>query len=91
MLWRFFKLDMLLAAFLLTVMAVSAFSSSWGDTLTYDEDAHIGAAVSYITQKDMRLNPEHPPLAKDLAGLALLPLRINPDFLVFYPEEDYNS
>jgi len=72
MLWRFFKLDMLLAAFLLTVMAVSAFSSSWGDTLTYDEDAHIGAAVSYITQKDMRLNPEHPPLVKDLAALPLL-------------------
>jgi hypothetical protein len=36
-----------------------------------DELAHIPAGYSYITQKDMRLNPEHPPLLKDLAGLAV--------------------
>lgn len=36
--------------------------------------AHIGAGISYVTTGDFRLNPEHPPLVKILAGLALLPL-----------------
>ena len=72
MVWRFFKLDTLLAAFVLAVMALLAFTSAWNDTVTYDEDAHIGAGILYLTQKDMRLNPEHPPLVKDLAALPLL-------------------
>ncbi|MDP2926787.1 MAG: glycosyltransferase family 39 protein [bacterium] len=37
-----------------------------------DELAHLPAGYSYLTQKDMRLNPEHPPLIKDLAALPLL-------------------
>lgn len=46
--------------------------------MTYDEKAHIPAAYSYVRYGDMRLNPEHPPLLKDLVGLFLLPL--NPEF-----------
>lgn len=42
------------------------------DTATFDERAHIPAAYSYVRYGDMRLNPEHPPLLKDLAGLPLL-------------------
>ena len=42
-----------------------------------DELAHIPAGYSYLTQKDYRLNPEHPPLAKDLAALPLLFLNLN--------------
>jgi hypothetical protein len=42
------------------------------DTATFDERAHIPAAYSYIRYGDMRLNPEHPPLLKDLAGFPLL-------------------
>jgi len=37
-----------------------------------DEVAHLPAGYSYLTQQDMRLNPEHPPLIKDLAALPLL-------------------
>jgi hypothetical protein len=46
--------------------------SAWNDSAIFDETAHIGAAYSYVTQNEMRLNPEHPPLIKDLAGLPLL-------------------
>jgi hypothetical protein len=42
------------------------------DSLTMDELAHLPAGYSYLTQKDMRLNPEHPPLIKDLAAIPLL-------------------
>jgi len=37
-----------------------------------DEVAHIPAGYSYLTQQDMRLNPEHPPLLKDLSAIPLL-------------------
>lgn len=49
------------------------------DAATYDEVAHIPAAYSYVTQHDNRLNPEHPPLIKDLAGLPLLFMHLNFD------------
>ena len=42
------------------------------DSLTFDERAHIPASYSYVRYGDIRLNPEHPPLLKDLAGLPLL-------------------
>jgi len=42
------------------------------DSATMDEVAHLPAGYSYLTQKDMRLNPEHPPLIKDLAAIPLL-------------------
>lgn len=45
-------------------------TSSWNDSPIVDEIPHIGSGFSYIDRGDFRLNPEHPPLAKDLAGLA---------------------
>jgi hypothetical protein len=42
--------------------------SMQGDSLTMDELAHTTAAYSYIADMDYRLNPEHPPLIKLLAG-----------------------
>ena len=42
-----------------------------GDSAIDDELAHIPAAYSYVHFGDYRLNPEHPPLIKDLAGLPL--------------------
>jgi len=56
----------------LIIMIVLGATSMFGDTLTVDEDPHIGSGITYLTQKDMRLNPEHPPLMKDLAALPLL-------------------
>ncbi len=42
------------------------------DSLTMDELAHLPAGYSYLVRQDMRLNPEHPPLIKDLAAIPLL-------------------
>jgi hypothetical protein len=65
------RLTNLIAAFLLTfVFFISVFSMK-DDSVTMDEVAHLPAGYSYLTQKDMRLNPEHPPLIKDLAALPL--------------------
>ena len=42
------------------------------DALTFDELAHIPAGYSYLSQQDYRVNPEHPPLIKDLSAIPLL-------------------
>ncbi len=63
----------------ITIMAVAtilAITSVWNDSLIVDEDPHIGAGYSYLIKQDMRLNPEHPPLAKDLAAIPLLFLNL---------------
>ncbi|UZE92911.1 MAG: glycosyltransferase family 39 protein [Candidatus Nealsonbacteria bacterium] len=67
----------IIASLLLLIMFVSAFSSYLGDSTTFDESSHIPAGYSYLSQKDFRINPEHPPLIKDLAALPLLFLNLN--------------
>lgn len=47
------------------------FFSLLGDSVTFDETAHLGAGVSYLERGDFRLNPEHPPLAKMIAAAPL--------------------
>jgi len=66
------KLANILAAVMLAIMAGLTFGAMSGDSLTMDEKSHLPAGYSYVTQKDMRINPEHPPLVKDLAGIPLL-------------------
>ena len=66
-----------LPALLLTVMFALMLGSSLGDSLTTDEQAHIPAGYSYVRLLDFRLNPEHPPLVKALAGFPLLFLDLN--------------
>ncbi len=58
---------------LLFIFSVSILNAN-NDSAIFDETAHIPAGYSYVTQHDMRLNPEHPPLLKDMAGLMILPL-----------------
>jgi len=60
-----------LAALMLTFMVGIAFFSMLGDSAIMDEVSHLPAGYSYISQMDMRINPEHPPLVKDLAGGAV--------------------
>jgi 4-amino-4-deoxy-L-arabinose transferase-like glycosyltransferase len=69
---------LLLAMFLLAVFSIR------DDTFTFDETSHVASGYSYLTQKDYRLNPEHPPLIKDLAALPLLFLNLN------FPKDDPN-
>ncbi|MEK7583490.1 MAG: glycosyltransferase family 39 protein [Patescibacteria group bacterium] len=61
-----------LAITIMVIATILAITSVWNDSLIVDEDPHIGAGYSYLVMQDMRLNPEHPPLAKDLAALPLL-------------------
>jgi len=60
------------AVCLLVFVFLIAIFSMKDDSATMDEVAHLPAGYSYLTQKDMRLNPEHPPLLKDLAAIPLL-------------------
>jgi len=52
-------------------MLVLMLLSSAGDTLTYDEPAHIAAAAAYVGEGDVTWNWEHPPLTKVLAGISM--------------------
>jgi dolichyl-phosphate-mannose-protein mannosyltransferase len=49
-----------------------------GDSATTDEPVHIAAGVEIVRDGTGRWNPEHPPLAKALAGLALTGLDLKP-------------
>jgi len=62
-----------------TIMAfftIVSVLNAWNDSAIFDEVAHIPAGYSYLTQHDTRLNPEHPPLIKDLSAIPLLFLHL---------------
>ena len=60
------------AAFLLlALMALLAGGAARHESVTFDEIAHIGAGVSYLQKLDLRMNEEHPPLAKAVAAVPL--------------------
>jgi len=67
----------LIAGILLFFLFLIAVFSILNDTFITDEPPHIAAGYSYLTQKDMRLNPEHPPFLKDIAAFPLLFLDLN--------------
>lgn len=54
-------------------------NSSRQESAIMDELAHIPAGYSYIAEQDYRLNPEHPPLLKSMAGL-FARIFVNPRF-----------
>ncbi|EKE20068.1 MAG: 4-amino-4-deoxy-L-arabinose transferase [uncultured bacterium] len=56
---------------IMTFFVVVSILNAKNDSATFDEVAHIPAGYSYIQKGDMRLNPEHPPLLKDLIGIPL--------------------
>ncbi len=62
----------IVAGVLLLFMAILAGGAALRESVTVDEVAHIGAGVSYLQKFDLRLNEEHPPLAKILAALPLV-------------------
>ncbi len=47
-------------------------------SVTGDEVAHLAAGFSYLVTGDFRLNMQHPPLIKALAGVPLLVLDLKP-------------
>jgi hypothetical protein len=61
-----------LAITILSIFFVTSFSLIHSESVTSDEQAHIPAAYGYVMQGDFTLNPEHPPLAKLIAGIGFI-------------------
>ena len=59
------------AVLLLSLMAILAGGAAHRESVTFDELSHIAAGTSYLQKFDLRLNMEHPPLSKILAGIPL--------------------
>lgn len=55
-------------AVLVGQMGLVMATSAQGDSPTFDEPAHLGSGLAYVELGDLRMNPEHPPFAKLLAG-----------------------
>jgi len=68
------------AVLLLALMALLADGAARRESVTFDEIAHIGAGVSYLQKLDMRMNEEHPPLAKVLAAAPLVVRGVHADY-----------
>ena len=81
----------MIAGLILVIMFLLMLTSVWNDTAIMDELAHIPAGYSYMTQFDIRLNPEHPPLIKDLAALPLLTRRFSFPIFSRSWQEDVNG
>ncbi|HUJ31177.1 MAG TPA: glycosyltransferase family 39 protein [Candidatus Acidoferrum sp.] len=69
-----------LAVLLLLLMAVLAGGAAIRESITVDEVAHLGAGVSYLQKLDLRMNEEHPPLAKVLAAAPLVVRGVHADY-----------
>jgi hypothetical protein len=59
------------AAGVLGFMFLLAGGAALHESASVDEIAHVGAGLSYLQRLDLRLNGEHPPLAKALAAIPL--------------------
>ncbi len=66
------KLPKIILISIFVISAVLLIISSKSDSVTTDEGVHLFAGYTYLTQHDFRLDPEHPPLLKELGALPLL-------------------
>jgi hypothetical protein len=66
------RITNIIALSLLVVMFLVSISSMSQSSLTFDELAHIPAGYSYLKYQDYRINPEHPPLIKNITAIPLL-------------------
>ena len=72
------RLEPWISLALVLLSAALAIHHLSGDAATADEPVHLAASVEIVRDGTGRWNPEHPPLAKALAGLALAGLPIRP-------------
>lgn len=66
-----------LVGLILLTSAALMINASLKESSTMDELAHIPSGYGYVKYFDYRLNPEHPPLVKALAGIPLLFQKLN--------------
>lgn len=85
------KITKYIAVVLLGIMFFILYTSTLNDSTTMDEQAHIPSGYSYLTERDYRLNPEHPPLMKDLSAIPLLFLDLNFPTDTKAWKDDYNG
>src|SRR5262249_49578175 len=62
-----------LAAALLAAHAALATHALWSQSAGYDETSHLAAGLAAVATREIRLNPQHPPLVKLAAGLPAPP------------------
>ncbi len=80
--WKHIIKTHFIAAVLMIMAGLLAIFSIWDDSAVRDEMPHIVSGYSYLTKQDYRVNPEHPPLIKELAAVPLLFQS------VYFPEQD---
>ena len=64
--WLVLLIGMFIVSFMLMV------TSAKTDSQTTDEAIHLVSGYTYLTQRDFRLDSEHPPFLKELAALPLI-------------------
>jgi dolichyl-phosphate-mannose-protein mannosyltransferase len=72
---RLFSLEPLAQSALLIIIFFVPLIIMRGKSASYDEVAHLPAGFSYLTTGLVKLNPQHPPLIKEISALPLLFLR----------------
>src|SRR5262245_39702329 len=65
-------LEQALLAFLLAGCFAFPILIMRGKSATFDEVAHLPAGYSYLMTAAVKINPQHPPLIKELCALPLL-------------------
>ena len=78
---------------LLLVMIMEIALSVRQESLSWDEGDHTYAGYMSLKEHDYSLNPEHPPMAKMVAALPLLPLDLKADrqHKAYFKDEAYYS
>jgi len=59
----------ILLAVLTAAFLVQSHSASLGKSPVWDEPGHIGAGLTYVSTGQILINPQHPPLLKEISGL----------------------
>ena len=83
-----YKRHLYIAIAILATMFGLSFFTMKNDSAIMDEVAHIPAGYSYLKYGDYRLNPEHPPLLKDISAAPLLLMNLKfPDDIPAWTDE----
>ena len=72
---KYFKLSNIFIVLLFVFAFLLMVGSARSNSATTDEAVHLFAGYTYLTERDFRLDPEHPPLLKELAAAPLLAMR----------------